>query len=251
MAAVDVPGLRPARSPRSTTCPVSAFCGCDGRCASCGFKISPRYPVVEAFAAVLGLVVAYVFGPTWQTVAALGFTWTLLALTLIDLDHKLLPDSMTLPLLWAGLLVNVPGDGAPCSRRLLSSVIGAAAGYLALWSVYQLFKLVTGKEGMGYGDFKLLAAHRRVGRLAAPAARDPALGGRRQLVGIALIALRRAIEPHADSVRPLSCGRGLHRATVGRASRAALRGVVLPLGSRQRAHRALERQQWHMADDAS
>ena len=97
------------------------------------------------------------FGPSWQTVAALGFTWTLLALTLIDLDHKLLPDSLTLPLLWAGLLVNVP-SGARCSPRLSSSVIGAAAGYLALWSVYKLFKLVTGKEGMGYGDFKLLAA---------------------------------------------------------------------------------------------
>jgi leader peptidase (prepilin peptidase)/N-methyltransferase len=87
-------------------------------------------------------------------VAALGFAWTLLALTLIDLDHKLLPDSLTLPLLWAGLLVNVAGLFAPLS----SAVIGAAAGYLALWSVYKLFKLVTGKEGMGYGDFKLLAA---------------------------------------------------------------------------------------------
>jgi leader peptidase (prepilin peptidase)/N-methyltransferase len=93
-------------------------------------------------------------GPTWQTVAALGFAWTLLALTLIDLDHKLLPDSLTLPLLWAGLLVNVPG----LFTTLSSSVLGAAAGYLALWSVYKLFKLITGKEGMGYGDFKLLAA---------------------------------------------------------------------------------------------
>jgi leader peptidase (prepilin peptidase)/N-methyltransferase len=95
-----------------------------------------------------------VFGASWQTVAALGFAWTLLALTLIDLDHKLLPDSLTLPLLWAGLLVNVTGLFAP----LTSSVLGAAAGYLALWTVYKLFKLVTGKEGMGYGDFKLLAA---------------------------------------------------------------------------------------------
>ena len=100
------------------------------------------------------------FGPTWQTVAALGFTWTLLALTLIDLDHKLLPDSTTLPLLWAGLILNtVPLRGAPLfAPSLQSAVIGAVAGYLALWSVYQLFKLVTGKEGMGYGDFKLLAA---------------------------------------------------------------------------------------------
>jgi leader peptidase (prepilin peptidase)/N-methyltransferase len=134
--------------------PVVGFLWLKGRCASCGAKISPRYPIVEAFAAVLALAVASVFGASWQTVAALGFTWTLLALTLIDLDHKLLPDSLTLPLLWAGLLVNLPGTFAPLS----SSVIGAAAGYLALWSVYWLFKLLTGKEGMGYGDFKLLAA---------------------------------------------------------------------------------------------
>ncbi len=134
--------------------PVLGFLLLKGRCASCATKISPRYPIVEAFAAVLGILVAYTFGPTWQTVAALGFAWTLLALTLIDLDHKLLPDSLTLPLLWAGLLVNVVELFAPLS----SSVVGASAGYLALWSVYKLFKLVTGKEGMGYGDFKLLAA---------------------------------------------------------------------------------------------
>jgi leader peptidase (prepilin peptidase)/N-methyltransferase len=134
--------------------PVVGFLWLKGRCASCGSKISPRYPIVEGFAAVLALATAYVFGPTWETVAALGFVWTLLALTLIDLDHKLLPDSLTLPLLWAGLLVNLTELFTPLS----SSVIGAAAGYLALWSVYKLFKLVTGKEGMGYGDFKLLAA---------------------------------------------------------------------------------------------
>jgi leader peptidase (prepilin peptidase)/N-methyltransferase len=134
--------------------PVLGFLWLKGRCANCGAKISPRYPVVETFAAMLALVTAYVLGPSWQTVAALGFAWSLLALTLIDLDHKLLPDSLTLPLLWAGLLVNVSGTFAPLS----SSVVGAAAGYLALWSVYMLFKLVTGKEGMGHGDFKLLAA---------------------------------------------------------------------------------------------
>ena len=134
--------------------PVLSFLWLKGRCASCGTKISPRYPVVEAFAAVLALATASVFEPSVQTIAALGFVWTLLALTLIDLDHKLLPDSLTLPLLWAGLLVNVSGLFAPLS----ASVLGAAAGYVALWSVYKLFKLVTGKEGMGYGDFKLLAA---------------------------------------------------------------------------------------------
>jgi leader peptidase (prepilin peptidase)/N-methyltransferase len=134
--------------------PVVGFLLLKGKCASCGAKVSARYPVVEACAAVLAVVVASALGPTLQTVAALGFAWTLLALTLIDLDTKLLPDSLTLPLMWAGLLVNVPGWFAP----LPSSVIGAAAGYLALWSVYHLYKLVTGQEGMGAGDFKLLAA---------------------------------------------------------------------------------------------
>jgi leader peptidase (prepilin peptidase)/N-methyltransferase len=138
--------------------PVAGFLWLKGRCSACGAKISARYPIVEAFAAILALTVAYVFGPTWQTVAALGFAWTLLALTLIDLDHKLLPDSLTMPLLWAGLLVNLPFNGGGLFAPLTASVIGAVAGYLALWSVYKLFKLITGKEGMGYGDFKLLAA---------------------------------------------------------------------------------------------
>jgi leader peptidase (prepilin peptidase)/N-methyltransferase len=140
--------------------PVLGFLFVRGRCALCGFRISARYPVVEAVAAVLGIVVAYVFGPSWQTVAAVGFTWAVLALTLIDLDHQLLPDSITLPLLWAGLLLNAPVVGhAPLfAPDLYSSVIGAAAGYLSLWIVYWLFWFVTRKEGMGYGDFKLLAA---------------------------------------------------------------------------------------------
>jgi leader peptidase (prepilin peptidase)/N-methyltransferase len=140
--------------------PVVGFLALRGRCAACGVKISPRYPIVELCAAVIALVVAYRFGATWHTVAALGLSWTLLALTLIDLDHQLLPDSLTLPLLWAGLLVNLPfgADGTGLFASLPAAVIGGAAGYLTLWSVYQLFKLATGKEGMGYGDFKLLAA---------------------------------------------------------------------------------------------
>jgi leader peptidase (prepilin peptidase)/N-methyltransferase len=139
--------------------PVLSFLALRGRCAGCGARISARYPLVEASAAILGVAVAYAFGPSWQTVAALGFTWSLLALTLIDLDYKLLPDSITLPLLWAGLVIAaVPLGGRPLFTDLHSSVIGAVAGYLSLWTVYQLFKLVTGKEGMGYGDFKLLAA---------------------------------------------------------------------------------------------
>ena len=139
--------------------PVLSYLALRGRCAGCGYRISVRYPSVETAAAILGVVVAYAFGPTWQTVAALGFTWSLLALTLIDLDHKLLPDSITLPLLWAGVVIAAfPIGGNPLFTDLHSSVVGAVAGYLSLWTVYQLFKLITGKEGMGYGDFKLLAA---------------------------------------------------------------------------------------------
>ncbi|HEY7671267.1 MAG TPA: A24 family peptidase [Gammaproteobacteria bacterium] len=139
--------------------PVLSYLWLKGRCAACAAPVSKRYPIVEGLAAALGVIVAYEFGPTWLTVAALGFTWTLLALALIDLDTQLLPDSITLPLLWAGLLLSlIEVDGAPLFTDLRSSVLGAAAGYLSLWSVYQLFKLATGKEGMGYGDFKLLAA---------------------------------------------------------------------------------------------
>ncbi len=139
--------------------PVLSWLWLKGRCAACGARVSARYPIVEASAAVASVVVAAVFGPTWETAAALGFTWTLIALSLIDFDHQLLPDSMTLPLLWAGLLVSLlPFPGGPLFATLSDSVAGAIVGYLALWSVYWLFKLLTGKEGMGYGDFKLLAA---------------------------------------------------------------------------------------------
>lgn len=138
--------------------PVLSYLWLRGRCAACKARISPRYPIVEIAAAVLGVLVAMKFGYSWATVAGLGFTWTLLALSLIDIDHTLLPDSMTLPLLWAGLLLAAsPFDVTP-APDLESSVFGAAAGYLSLWVVYQLFKLTTGKEGMGFGDFKLLAA---------------------------------------------------------------------------------------------
>jgi leader peptidase (prepilin peptidase)/N-methyltransferase len=141
--------------------PVLSWILLKGRCAYCSEGIPARYPVVEAFTALLSVVVASHFGASWATLAALVLTWFLIALSLIDLDHKLLPDSMTLPLLWIGMLISlVEVDGAPVFAGLdiRDSVIGAAAGYLSLWSVYQLFKLLTGKEGMGYGDFKLLAA---------------------------------------------------------------------------------------------
>jgi leader peptidase (prepilin peptidase)/N-methyltransferase len=139
--------------------PVLSYLFLKGRCAGCGYRISPRYPVVEGLAGVLAITVAVVFGASWQTPAALGFTFALLALTLIDLDHKLLPDSITVPLLWSGIALSlIPFPGGPLFADLHSSVIGAVAGYVSLWGVYQLFKLATGKEGMGYGDFKLLAA---------------------------------------------------------------------------------------------
>jgi leader peptidase (prepilin peptidase)/N-methyltransferase len=139
--------------------PIISYLLLRGRCAHCGTGISARYPLIEGLTAVLSLIVAWVFGPSWQLLFALPITWTLLALAVIDIDHKLLPDSMTLPLMWAGLLVSLfRSDDGVIFTDVTSSVIGAAAGYLALWSVYQAFKLVTGKEGMGYGDFKLLAA---------------------------------------------------------------------------------------------
>jgi leader peptidase (prepilin peptidase)/N-methyltransferase len=139
--------------------PVLSWCLLRGRCAACSGSISRRYPVVEALTGLLSLIVAWHFGATWATPAALVLTWFLIALSLIDLDHKLLPDNLTLPLLWVGLLVSLfQPDGTPIFTDLHASVIGAAAGYLSLWSVYHLFRLLTGKEGMGYGDFKLLAA---------------------------------------------------------------------------------------------
>ncbi|MGB3429729.1 MAG: A24 family peptidase [Burkholderiaceae bacterium] len=125
-----------------------------GRCGHCGTKISARYPIVEALTAVLSAVVAYKFGLTTTTLLALVLTWTLVALTFIDADTTLLPDDLTLPLLWLGLGANLVGTFVP----LRDAVIGAIAGYLVLWSIYWLFKVATGKEGMGYGDFKLLAA---------------------------------------------------------------------------------------------
>jgi leader peptidase (prepilin peptidase)/N-methyltransferase len=124
-----------------------------GRCASCSMPISPRYPIIEA---ITGVAVAYLalhFGPTWQFALATLLTFALLALTFIDLDEMLLPDQITLPLLWLGLLINLNGTFATST----DAIIGAAAGYLSLWSVFWGFKLLTGKEGMGYGDFKLLA----------------------------------------------------------------------------------------------
>ena len=134
--------------------PVISWLLLRGKCSSCKVKISGRYPLIEIVAALLALAAAYRFGPTPQAVAVIGLLWVLLALTAIDIDTQLLPDNLTLPLLWAGLIVNSFGLFIPLSTALW----GAILGYLVLWSVYWAFKLVTGKEGMGYGDFKLLAA---------------------------------------------------------------------------------------------
>lgn len=124
-----------------------------GRCRHCNAKISIQYPIVEIISGVLTGIVAWHFGFGLQAGAAMVLTWALLALSVIDIKHQLLPDSITLPLLWLGLLCALLG----IFTDLRSAVIGAMAGYLALWSVFQLFYLLTGKEGMGYGDFKLLA----------------------------------------------------------------------------------------------
>jgi leader peptidase (prepilin peptidase)/N-methyltransferase len=134
--------------------PLLSYFAARGKCAHCGAAISARYPVVEALTALLSVWVALHFGFGPAGLAALAFVFVLIALTFIDADTTLLPDSLTLPLLWAGLLLNVGGTFVP----LREAVVGAAAGYLILWSIYWLFKIATGKEGMGYGDFKLLAA---------------------------------------------------------------------------------------------
>jgi len=134
--------------------PVLSWLALRGKCSACGTKISARYPMVEILGAILAAAAVWRFGPTWQGVAACAFLWTLLALTFVDFDTQLLPDDLTLPLLWGGLLASLFGLFAP----LRDAVIGAMAGYLVLWTIYWLFKLIRGKEGMGYGDFKLLAA---------------------------------------------------------------------------------------------
>ena len=141
--------------------PLLSFLILGGKCAHCRAPISPRYPLVEALTGIVSALVAWQFGFGWSALAALVLSWFLLALTFIDIDHQLLPDSLTLPLLWLGLFVSLwsaQAGTAALPVDLRSSLIGAMAGYVSLWSVYHLFRLVTGKEGMGYGDFKLFAA---------------------------------------------------------------------------------------------
>jgi leader peptidase (prepilin peptidase) / N-methyltransferase len=134
--------------------PVISFLLLRGKCADCGVTIPLRYPVVELATGLLTIALALHFDPSLAMLGAMLLTWALVALTVIDIDHQLLPDDITLPLLWLGLLFNLGGTYVGIGE----AVIGAMAGYLSLWSVYWAFKLLTGKEGMGYGDFKLLAA---------------------------------------------------------------------------------------------
>ncbi|QYJ97300.1 A24 family peptidase [Shewanella alkalitolerans] len=133
--------------------PVLGWLMLGGKCAHCKTRISARYPVIEALTGLAVAYLAYHFGPTWQFVFATILTFGLVALTGIDLDEMLLPDQITLPLLWIGLLINLNGTFV----SITDAVIGASAGYMSLWSVFWGFKILTGKEGMGYGDFKLLA----------------------------------------------------------------------------------------------
>lgn len=134
--------------------PVLSYLLLRGRCSACGVPIPLRYPAVELASGLFAVAAVWQFGPTWQAAAAMTLGWSLLALAVIDAGTKLLPDQITQPLLWLGLLVNVAGMFAP----LADAVIGAVAGYLSLWAVSWLFNVLRGKEGMGYGDFKLVAA---------------------------------------------------------------------------------------------
>lgn len=133
--------------------PVLSYLLLRGRCRACGAHISLRYPAVEILTAVLTVVTALHFGFTWQGLFAVLLTWTLIALSFVDFDKQLLPDSITLPWLWLGLLLSLFGIYTDSH----ASIVGAVAGYLSLWLIYHLFRLLTGKEGMGYGDFKLFA----------------------------------------------------------------------------------------------
>ena len=140
--------------------PLVSYLFLKGRCASCGEHISIRYPLIEMLTGILSALVAWHLGYSIECAAALTLLWSLIAISVIDLDHQLLPDIITLPLMWLGLGLSLfsHGDGSAVFVGPQDAIIGAMAGYLSLWSIYQGFKFATGKEGMGYGDFKLLAA---------------------------------------------------------------------------------------------
>ncbi|WP_374511400.1 A24 family peptidase [Niveibacterium sp.] len=185
--------------------PLLSYLVLRGRCAHCRAPIGIRYPIVEILGGLTAALAAWHFGYSLAALGAMAFGWAMIALTFIDLDTQLLPDSITLPLLWLGLLLNLGGHYVP----LEAAVIGAAAGYIALWSVYWLFKLVTGKEGMGYGDFKLLAA---VGafvgwqQLPLVILASSAIGA---IVGIALIVFARHGRSQPIPFGPYLAGAGI------------------------------------------
>ncbi|MBL4762570.1 MAG: prepilin peptidase [Gammaproteobacteria bacterium] len=133
--------------------PVISYLALRGKCPECRKSISPRYPIIELFTGIISLAVAWHFGFSWQTAFALLLSWALIAMSAIDIEHQLLPDSLTLPFMWLGLIVSL----GSVFISVNASLIGAVAGYLVLWLVFHIFHLITGKEGMGYGDFKLLA----------------------------------------------------------------------------------------------
>jgi len=167
--------------------PIISWLVLRGRCRNCDGSISARYPLVELATAILSVIVIWRLGPDTAGLAGLLLTWTLIAATGIDLDHHLLPDQLTLPLVWLGLFLNVFG----VFTDLESAVIGAIAGYVSLWLVFHVFRLLTGKEGMGYGDFKLLAA---VGAWFGWQVLPTVIllaSGVGAVIGLALIALRR------------------------------------------------------------
>jgi len=133
--------------------PIISWLFLGGKCSQCKSKISKRYPMIELVTAMLSVAVAYLYGVTAISLFIILLTWALICLTMIDYDHMLLPDQITLPFLWLGLLININGLIVPLDQ----AVIGAVVGYMSLYSIFWLFKLVTGKEGMGHGDFKLVA----------------------------------------------------------------------------------------------
>jgi leader peptidase (prepilin peptidase)/N-methyltransferase len=202
-----------------------------GHCARCGAAISVRYPIVELLTGVLSALVAWKFGFGWPALAALVFTWFLIALTSIDLDTQLLPDSLTLPLLWIGLMLGLFASrtgGAPLPVDLRSSVIGAIGGYVSLWSVYHLFRLLTGKEGMGYGDFKLFAA---LGawlgwQMLLPVILIAAAAG--AVVGITVLSIRRQHSSTPIAFGPFLAASGWLMLMVGRELVERYLGLFVP-----------------------
>jgi leader peptidase (prepilin peptidase)/N-methyltransferase len=141
--------------------PVLSYLLLGAQCSNCQTVISVRYPLVETLTAILAAICAWHFGFGWEALMAIGLSFALVAISLIDADHQIIPDSIVIPLMWVGLIMSLFHPLAGADTLFIApqdAVVGAVAGYLSLWSVYQLFKLITGKEGMGYGDFKLLAA---------------------------------------------------------------------------------------------